>query len=418
MSINNETGLKFLLYLLNKNKSLNSLPDKIANLSPEDWEILLKQAKQRDLSLLLYDHLHSIEDFEVVPQAVIRQLYNIYLAASARNAVMLHHAGKILQALRNNNIQVIVLKGLYLIESIYKSIGLRTFVDLDILVHKDDIPLSLSIMQSMGFTLSTYFDPAVLLTDIKHVPPLIKENGPCVEVHWGILEENEPFNINIDGIWQRAVPVRSADIDTLAMCTEDLILHLCLHYTYQHRLRAGLKFLFDIAEVITLRADQINWHKLISTAKDWKVERVLRLSLQLCERITGVQVLDEVKTTLQNIAVDESLLDTALRQTLTLGIEHVNMTPDVVAFTNAPGVIGKLKRLLQRVFVSRIVLARIYNQNPKSPVIFLYYFVRFYDLYRIYASSSWRLLHGEKSMRKSFQLEQDSLSLRDWMIEN
>jgi len=387
-------------------------------MEPIDWEMLLDEAKRRELTLLLYDRLQQSEALSKLPQTVAERLRNVYLAASARNAVMLHHAGQILHTLRSAGIDVIVLKGLYLVESVYRSIGLRTFVDLDILVRKGDIPQALASMQAIGYKLSTYYHSKDSNTDIKHIPPMTKVNGPYLEVHWGILEENEPFIINLDDIWQRAVATRSADVDVLAMCTEDLILHLCLHLTYQHKLRAGIKFLFDIAEVIILRANQIDWQKLISTAKEWKAERVVWLTLHLLDQITGVKAPEDVMTHLQPTNLNKQLLDTVLIQLLATETDFGYLTPDMVAFANEPGTGGKLKRIFQRVFIPRRTMARLYNRNPNSPIIYLYYFVRFYGLYRIYASPAWRLLRGGKPKQTSFQLEQDSMSLRNWMTEN
>ncbi len=55
-----------------------------------------------------------------------------------------------------------------------------------------------------------------------------------VEVHWTLLKEDEPFTIDADALWERAVPARIANLDALALLLEDLVLHLCLHLAYQH----------------------------------------------------------------------------------------------------------------------------------------------------------------------------------------
>jgi len=70
--------------------------------------------------------------------------------------------------------------------------------------------------------------------DTKHVPPMQKEGGAMVEVHWTLLEEDEPFTIDADALWERTVPARIANLDALALSVEDLVLHLCLHLAYQH----------------------------------------------------------------------------------------------------------------------------------------------------------------------------------------
>ena len=100
------------------------------------------------------------------------------------------------QRAQGAGIEVIVLKGLYLVEHIYPSIGLRTFGDLDLLVRKERLADALVVMQGLGYKLSTWYDPREANTDIKHLPPLEKVDAPTVEMHWTILEEDEPFSID------------------------------------------------------------------------------------------------------------------------------------------------------------------------------------------------------------------------------
>jgi len=415
--MNYETALDLLLKLLNRSATNKSLVNLVASIESADWEELLNLAVQHGLALLLYDRLHSITEPLPLPQPVMEQLHTYYLSAAVKNAVVLHHAGKILRNLHDNGIDVIVLKGLYLVESIYESIGLRTFVDLDIMVRKADIPDSLKIMQNLGYSVSTYFDPTFILPDIKHIPPLFAEKMPIVEIHWGILEEDEPFTIDLDGLWQRAVPVNSAGESVFALSIEDTLLHLCLHFTYQHRLRAGIKFLYDIAYLIDARGHEIDWQKVLEISGSWGANRVMWMAFKLLERITGTQVPQSVIVSLEPDIESSALLDSAQHQILADQTDTGNLTPDMVAFSHAAGVRGKLSMVFKRVFIPRLVIARLYNRDLNSPVTYFYYLVRFYDLYRQYASSAWRLIKGEKSIQTSLHLEQTNLSLRDWMIK-
>jgi len=52
--------------------------------------------------------------------------------------LMLREAGLILRKLRGLGLEVIVLKGLYLVENVYQDISLRVFGDLHLLLRKSD----------------------------------------------------------------------------------------------------------------------------------------------------------------------------------------------------------------------------------------------------------------------------------------
>lgn len=391
-----------------------TLAEKTSPLAPEDWRALLEEAEKRALTLTLYYRLRVAHGEALVPEWVWEHLQTVYLAATARNMVMLHHAAGILRALQERGIEVIVLKGLYLVEQVYPEIGLRTFSDLDLLVRREQLADALTLMQNQGYRLSTWYDPQAQNTDIKHLPPLEKAQHPTLELHWSILEEDEPFEIETAGLWERAVETTIAGVKTRALDSEDFLLHLALHFTYQHRLRGGLRNLYDIAEVLEQRMARMNWQKLLATAQQWGAQRVTWLTFQLVEGITRVTAPKEVMTALLPEGADSSAVGAAFEQAGSLDDAWAGLTPDLAAFS-AAGFFGKIKLLIQRVFISHRVLAREYNINPASPLIMVYYLARVRDLWRRYARSGWRMVAGEEEALAGADFEQQNTRLREWM---
>ena len=391
-----------------------TLAEKTSPLAPEDWRALLEEAEKRALTLTLYYRLRVAHGEALVPEWVWEHLQTVYLAATARNMVMLHHAAGILRTLQERGIEVIVLKGLYLVEQVYPEIGLRTFSDLDLLVRREQLADALTLMQNQGYRLSTWYDPQAQNTDIKHLPPLEKAQYPTLELHWSILEEDEPFEIEAAGLWERAVETTIAGVKTRALDSEDFLLHLALHFTYQHRLRGGLRNLYDIAEVLEQRMARMNWQKLLATAQQWGAQRVTWLTFQLVEGVTGVTAPKEVMTALLPEGADSSAVGAALEQAGSLDDAWAGLTPDLAAFS-AAGFFGKIKLLIQRVFISHRVLAREYNINPASPLIMVYYLARVRDLWGRYARSGWRIVAGEEEALAGADFEQQNTRLREWM---
>ena len=128
---------------------------------------------------------------------------------------------------------MIALKGLFLLENIYKDVGARSMSDLDILVHREDLNRTIEILQGLGYQLSRYFDIRDSNLDIKHVPPMTLSDGTHVEIHWTLLEEDEPFTIAMDGVWQRSFPAQINGIDVLAEGIEAVsYTHLTLPTNY------------------------------------------------------------------------------------------------------------------------------------------------------------------------------------------
>ena len=377
------------------------------------WNALLQQAEQHAVTLLLYDRLAAAECD--APPWLMERLRQDHLGAAVKNTLMLHHAAQILTALNAQGIEVIALKGLYLVENVYANISLRTFGDLDLLVRRARLADSLALMQRLGYALSSWYDPGAQNTDLKHLPPLEKAGAPTVELHWTTIEEDEPFSVDAEGLWQRAVPALVAGVPARALVPDDLLLHLALHFTYQHRLRAGLRNLYDIAAVLQQHPQAIDWQRLERTAREWGAERVTWLTFSLLARLTGAEVPAAVMTALQPAGDNEGIVQAALAQVLESPWQEEPLTPDLADLPAADGPGGKAALVWRRVFIPRRLLAREYNLDPRSAKLYGYYLVRLRDLWRRYARTGWRLVSGAGGALTGVDAQRANQRLREWL---
>lgn len=404
-----------LCQILNFNTGEDDLRRLVESLTPQDWQVLILAGRQHGVLPLLHYRIRDMKQEKPLPEPVRKILHSAYMNATARNMVMLHHAGTILKALKQRNLDVIPLKGLYLAEAVYPSIGLRTFSDLDLLVRRKDLDTALHALQAIGYQLTTWYDPADDNHDLKHLPPLEKEDWPVIELHWSILEEDAPFPVDIDWIWQRAVPARIAGVDVLAMDLHDLILHLAIHNTYQHRLKAGLRSLYDIALILHQNQDRVDWSSLAKKAAEWKMERVLWLTLRLVRDLLGADVPVVVLQQLEPQQPDQEVLEEAIRQMVLLDTDTA-LTPDLAALSQTTGIFSRIKLIWSRIFIPRRILARVYNVDPASPRIIWCYARRFGELFRNYSASALRLVQHEQGALAGANLELEGLKLKAWMV--
>jgi hypothetical protein len=209
------------------------------------------------------------------------------------------------------------------------------------------------------------------------------------------------------------VPAEIAGASVRGLSVEDLLLHLSLHLTYQHRLAIGVRNLYDIDAVI--RRGGVDWTRLVTTAREWGAERVTWLTLRLLQEIAGTPLPCEVLERLLPVTPDLAIVEEARRQLLERGEGEVALTPDLAAFGEVRGIFGKLRLVIARVFIPRRVLGREYNVNPRSVRIYLYYFARFARLIRSYRGSAGRLLSGEERAKSSAQRERAKGELNRWL---
>ena len=409
-------AIEILLLILRKTTPPVVLQQALRNLTLDEWHGLIEVANHQGLLPFLYERLQQSFSQECVPDTIQEKLNDVHLSATVRNMRMLHHAGIILKAFTDNQIRVIVLKGIYLAEAVYENIGLRVFVDLDLLVNRNDITRAIKVMQGLGYDLTTWFDPDDQNRDLKHVPPMKKEHGPYVEIHWSILDEDEPFSIDTQGLWQRSIPVMISNVNALALSHEDLILHLCTHMTYQHKLNGGLQNLVDIAHSIEKFDAEMDWKVLISSAKQWGVERVIWLTFRLLDEVLDIHVPELDLLLGPAEAIDPDIITKAKCQLLSFEPEPpVNMTPDLAKLSATNNFFAKINIVLNRIFIPKHTLARVYNVPPNSLKIYGCYWKRFRDLFRQYAPTA-RLLN-EKDQQAVLQAENQHIqeALIAWM---
>ncbi|MBW6465119.1 MAG: nucleotidyltransferase family protein [Brevefilum sp.] len=378
----------------------------------EDWKALLYLADQHNLTPILYQQLRECKQELAIPPEITDRMRRAFLTNAARNTYFLHETGRILQAFSEAGLPAIGLKGVFLLENIYPNVALRSMSDLDLMVEKSDITEALAIIEKLGFHPTTFFDILDKNIDIKHVPPFVKGEGPFLELHWTLLEENEPFSIETDGIWQRAQPAKIAGVDALALSPEDLILHLCIHLTYQHYLTLGLRGLYDIAEVLRIYNSQIDWRTLEEIAHRWGTERVLWLTLALAQELLDAKIPPSLLASRQP---QGWVLAGARAQLLERSRRGVIMTPDLAALSTERGLFNRIKLILSRIFLPRRTLARIYNVPPNSIHIIGGYIKRFLDLNKQYGIAARRLLKKDQRMMAGVENEHAIASLRGWM---
>ena len=413
----NFDSLTYLLQFLEPDRSANKRYALVAQVNPEQWDALINEADRQEVAPYLYSLLVDLEithHLEIPHKEKLRQSC---LSTAAQNLRALHDAEIVFSALRVGGLPAAGLKGVYLLEHAYPDIGARSMSDIDILIHKKDLAECIQILEGLGYCSTSYFSLDDENTDTKHLPPMDRGGGPLVELHWTLLEEDEPFTIDAERLWERMMPVRIANVDVLALGLEDLILHLCLHLTYQHYLNLGLHGLMDIALVIHKFRSEIDWQKLVRIAQSWGAERVIALTLKLVETQLNIPIPAEVFSGLMPGGIETQLLDQARSQLLNRVRFIDPFTPDLVEMSAKNNLIAKIKIGLQRVFIPRLALARTYNIPPNSPRILGLYWTRLKYLIRKYGKTVLKLEREEAGIEPARKKAEISKSLHEWMTQ-
>lgn len=222
---------------------------------------------------------------------ILERLRKKYLANLARNTIFLSELAKVLEAFNKIGVSTIVLKGALLLETVYRDIGTREINDLDLLIHKEDLPNATETLSKLGYSFcgTNEGTHAVYSKDI------------LVELHWDLVNKHSPAQkfafgeVDVDKIWESAIRVKVVSKDAFTMSPEDLIIYLSCHLLKEFY--SDPKWLGDIHAVID--TFNIVWDSLVKRSKEFKVSKPVYYALYYANRLFG--------TPIPKMALDELL---------------------------------------------------------------------------------------------------------------
>lgn len=192
--------------------------------------------------------------------------------AVAQTQLQITAAAQILQTLAEIKVLAILLKGIALVDHVYKVPGERTMGDIDLLIRRQDLPIAEAALCSQGYTFSDEdrgFTPEFAREFMAEVP--YSKGTVFIELHWHLVTMQwyrQTTALDIEGMWDRAVPAKIGTASALRLCPEDQVIHLCLHTAVQNSL-VYPKGYRDIIKVV--QAEEVNWSVLAQRARAWQV---------------------------------------------------------------------------------------------------------------------------------------------------
>ncbi|MBU1050865.1 nucleotidyltransferase family protein [Candidatus Bipolaricaulota bacterium] len=396
--------------------------DRLAALTETDWEALVALATEQQVCALLTQQLKSRGLDAVVPDVTMQVLRDFYLQNAARNLRLCNELKRIVETLRADDVSstgeiipVIVLKGLHLATQVYDNIALRQMGDLDLLVPKQHLQRAADALITSGYKPLKPYSVDVDVALSQHLTAFIKSEISKidkVEIHWTLTKPNQPYTIAVDELWVRAVPLQIAGIDVLGLCSEDLLLHLCLHTSYQHQFAFGLRPSCDIAYLIQHCGETFDWGTVQQRAEAWGWGRGVYLALRVAQELVGANVPGDVLRQLEPFAFEETVVATARNQIFTSWTPTGFLSRELARLMGRDNLWASLRDFARRIFLPRVVLAKHYSVSANSPKVYLYYLVRFKDVLVRHGRTAWRILQKDPEIAPLADRTRDLL---DWL---
>jgi len=256
-----------------------------------NWDWLLAAASRNEVTPLLYWRLNTLCAGEL-PPGILKELRNRFLDNARRSLTLTGALLKLLEALEERGIRVMVLRGPVMGASLYGNVALRQIADLDILVPRPDVQAAADVLAVRGFRLPDPFTATqqalTLRTDYNF--HLEREDGVALELHWRLVNGFFSWDDDPSEWWARAVTTPFCEREVLEPSPEDLLLLLCVH-----GLKHGweqLKLVADVAWLVQNR--NLDWEQVSRLAARTGVARALNLGCWLATELLGAPVPDRI----------------------------------------------------------------------------------------------------------------------------
>jgi hypothetical protein len=383
------------------------------------WEEALDFARAQRLLPLVHVHLAK-QEYHVPQDAALAfrdSYYQHMIGNTRRYRAMLN----VIQSLQSFGIELIVLKGAFISEVIYRNPAVRRSADLDILVRSTDLESATRGLVQLGYEPVSPIDFDGKFQDQHHrphhLPGFHKQGSPLVEVHFNLAPSSGPFVIDIDRMWQRAQKVDLGHVSTLALDPIDLLLHVCIHTSYHHAFSFGLAQLYDIVAIIRYYGASLDWRAFIARAEDWRAAKSAYIALLLARGLLDAEVPDDVLVDLSPEDLEDDLRDWAVNQVLAQRTPMGEVEDDKADSNLVASPWVGFKRTIRSAFPSRQTMAYIYPVDDRPYLLPLYYVLRGFQMFAKYGRRSWAVLFGFHRRNEGIARKVAYHTFRNWLVD-
>jgi hypothetical protein len=266
-----------------------------------DWDEVFREISRNHLLGLAHRYLEAWPELDL-PRPEFRDwIRDAHRTNTIRMLRAQQAAVRALRRLHDDGVELIVLKGPALSQLVYPDPTLRTWNDIDLLVHERDWARVHRLLADLGHVSeSGLAEPPPKLVPWAghfHSRYFNPESRFLVEVHYDDLLDTGLAVRDLAGFWRRAIDLEVAGRPVKTLCLADHLVHLCMHVHHHGYIR--LNWLSDIAFIVRDQADELDWDGVIGLATAEEVQVGAYYTLHYLQQLLGVQAPGEVMQALR-----------------------------------------------------------------------------------------------------------------------
>lgn len=286
-----------------------------------DWRRFLERAEWNETAALVVRHLEAAGQIEAVPEAVLSRLRTIKLEQRVRFFFFLQpELLRVLEGMESAGLEIIPLKGAYLMNTVYPDVSLRPVGDLDLLARDEDLPRAMEALSQLGYRSKTGAEllPSGAVDDHHHCPRVLSPDGSVeLELHRHVVRRRTPLYFPVERFWERSAVGEIKGRTVRVLAGEDLVTHLCCAFFLDRRRRArgygALRQLMDLSESIRHFEPDIDWEGMILEYEGGALQAPLYAALRAARELLEAPVPQEFLESLKPVEFDDMAFSYFLR---------------------------------------------------------------------------------------------------------
>jgi hypothetical protein len=308
-------------------------------------------------------------------------MLELYRMEMLQNMFLEGELQRVLHAFNAAGIPLILFKGPALAYTIYPKAHMRTYHDIDGLIHDNDISRARDLLTEMGYEFYEEYRANTIDKTRSGYNFMLKQADSWLEVlielHTAPHTSDIGSDFDIPSLWARAQSITVLGEPALTMHPVDHLIYLCWHYRFHGFTR--LLWLYDIVALLRAFESTFDWDDLVTAARRQNMATTLYYCLTWCRDLFGVAIPAEIFARLhppllcclviERITIHDParVLSTASGQSRRV-IAHHAMVDTTTRL---------LKAGLVAFFPPPALLARRYMEKSRLPLqlFFLYYLV-------------------------------------------
>jgi hypothetical protein len=333
-----------------------------------DEDLMITLAFKEGLACLLYRNLLKSGLLDTLAYSQRERLSLYYHHTVLSNLRLIRDLKEILQRLNHRKIQVVLMQGIALLQTVYDDIGLRPLTDIDLWVLQNDYPGLISVLSDLGYmrdpVYSNTFRRRSTILDL-HTHVLWADR---IRAHRLLIRKGQ------EDIYHTTDVIDFEGQEARFLGRYDQIIYLSLHALKHHVIR--LIWLVDIRNLLG-DWERSDWEMFIRRARELGQEKTVSYIFFLLRHLFDFQPPKEVRQFLERKRphfLEKKVLAERIR-----GYSLPIWAP-LVLFSSGKGLQDRFFLILETLFPRPEVLRQIFLDSPDLGVWQLY-LMRFLQLF-------------------------------------